>query len=117
MGCGREAAADRARPPGTPSAARARAGCAAGCQSRWWQAAATAEGRGGRSERSCGPSLGHRIIESAWMMEDERRHRGLGLHHAAVGQLNADVGRTQRLEEKQLILQPGTGRVAERIPL
>src|SRR6267143_441746 len=48
------------------------------------------------------------------VVEDDRGDARLRIHHAAVGQLDADVLGPQHPEEDLLILQAGTGGIAER---
>src|SRR5437660_6917808 len=105
------AAARRGRPAAAPAAARARAACAAGCRCCWLRAAEarfrTLTGRAARDAEVAG----------VWVVEDDRRNARLGVHHAAVGQLDADLLWTQDAEEDLLVFQAGAGRVPERVPL
>src|SRR3954471_11655365 len=84
--------------------------------------------QGGRSERAfrtLGALMGrsiareltgsrHRVVERRRVVEHEGGHGRLRLHHAAVGELDADLLRPQRLEEQLLVLQPGARRIPER---
>src|SRR5262249_56127760 len=50
------------------------------------------------------------------MMEDESRHRGLGIHHEALGQSDADLLGLEQVEQDPLIGEVRAGWVAERDP-
>src|SRR5689334_5376072 len=60
-------------------------------------------------------SLRHREVARLRMVKHQRRDRRLGLHHAAVGELHADLLGPERLEELLLILEARAGGVAERV--
>src|SRR3954465_8040989 len=51
------------------------------------------------------------------MMEDDGGDARLWIHHAAIGQLDADVRWAEDPEEDLLIVEARAGRVAKRIPL
>src|SRR5260370_39254179 len=51
-----------------------------------------------------------------WVMEDQGRHGGLGVHHESFRQLEADLRRLEEIEEDALVGEVRTGRTARRGP-
>src|ERR1035438_754740 len=67
---------------------------------------------------ACGrSSFFRREIGAVRMMEYQRAHAGLGLHHHAFGEIDADVLGTEQREQALLIVQIGTSRIAEAVAL
>src|SRR3954471_8186514 len=59
----------------------------------------------------------HAEIGRRRVVEDDGGDARLGVHHAAVGQLHADVGRVEDAEEDLLIVEARAGRIAEGVAL
>ena len=51
------------------------------------------------------------------MVEDQRADAGLGVHHHAVGELDADLLRLEQAPQDGLVVEVGAGRVAEAVAL
>src|SRR5260370_26585289 len=62
-----------------------------------------------------GKLLGLEVLR-LWVMEDQGRHGGLGVHHESLRQLEADLRRLEEIEEDALVGEVRTGGVAEGVP-
>src|SRR2546422_1123654 len=59
-----------------------------------------------------GKLLGLEVLR-LWVMEDEGRHGGLGVHHESLRQPEADLRRLEEIEEDALVGEVRTGGIAE----
>src|ERR1700730_13363382 len=59
-----------------------------------------------------GKLLGLEVLR-LWVMEDEGRHGGLGVHHESFRQLEADLRRLEEIEEDALVGEVRAGGIAE----
>ena len=81
------------------------------------KASDSAGGEGGQHRWPLAHAAGDAEVCGFGVMEDDGGDARLRIHHAAVGQLHADLLRPQHTEEDLLVLEPGAGGVTERVPL
>src|SRR5215472_13905273 len=62
-------------------------------------------------------SISHTEICAVRMLEHERAHAGLRIHHESFGELHANLFGPQNLPDARLILQVRAGRIPEAVTL